>query len=67
MKSKDPNHIDIPWGYTKRTQAQVAEMLGITREEVAEIEQRALRKLREAMEEEGLTLEDFLPDPPGSV
>jgi DNA-directed RNA polymerase sigma subunit (sigma70/sigma32) len=41
------------------TQQEVAEVLGISRAAVAELEKKALRKLRNALKSKGYTLRDF--------
>jgi DNA-directed RNA polymerase specialized sigma subunit len=41
------------------TQQEVAEVLGISRAAVAELEKKALRKLRNALRAKGYTLKDF--------
>ena len=41
------------------TQQEVADALGTTRAAVADIEKRALRKLKRELEKRGYTLEDF--------
>lgn len=44
---------------TNMTQQEVAEVLGISRAAVAELEKKALRKLRNALRDKGYTLKDF--------
>lgn len=44
---------------TNMTQQEVAEVLGISRAAVAELEKKALRKLRNALRAKGYTLKDF--------
>jgi transcriptional regulator len=41
------------------TQQEVADALGTTRAAVADIEKRALRKLKVALQKRGYTLQDF--------
>lgn len=41
------------------TQQEVAEALGISRGAVADLEKKALRKLRNALRQKGITLRDF--------
>lgn len=41
------------------TQQEVADILGVTRAAVADVEKKALRKLRAALKERGFTLKDF--------
>jgi len=44
---------------TNMTQQEVADVLGISRAAVAELEKKALRKLRNALRAKGYTLKDF--------
>lgn len=44
---------------TDMTQQEVADAMGITRAAVQDIEKRALRKLRIALQKRGYTLQDF--------
>jgi DNA-directed RNA polymerase sigma subunit (sigma70/sigma32) len=48
-----------PW-QSDMTQQEVADAMGITRAAVQDIEKRALRKLKVALQKRGLTLEDFM-------
>lgn len=41
------------------TQQEVADALGVSRAAVAEVEKKALRKLRHALAQKGFTLKDF--------
>ena len=45
--------------------SDVARILGVTRQRVYQLEMRALRKLRAAMESEGLTFESIVPETKG--
>ena len=42
------------------TYEEIAKELGVTRSAARKIEQRALRKLRKALKEKGLTLGDYI-------
>lgn len=44
---------------TDMTQQEVAEALGVSRAAVAEVEKKALRKLRIALKKKGITMKDF--------
>lgn len=44
---------------TDMTQQEVADAMGITRAAVQDIEKRALRKLKVALQKRGYTLQDF--------
>jgi len=52
-------HRDGPDGMS---QQEVADLLGITRSRLGQIENAALRKLRKAALERGLSLADFFPE-----
>lgn len=47
---------------TTYTLEEVAEMMGVTRERVRQIQQKALMKIRRKLNREGKNLDDFLPD-----
>lgn len=47
------------------TLAEVADRLGLSRERVRQLEERALRKLRAALEADGLEVADVLAEPAG--
>ena len=51
---------DMPQAATMATYAEIAAELGVTRSAARKIEQRALRKLRKALKEQGLTLADYI-------
>lgn len=46
---------------TFATYEEIAEELGMTRSGVRKIEQRALRKLKRALDKRGMSLDDILP------
>lgn len=47
---------------TTYTLEEVAEMMGVTRERVRQIQQKALSKIKRKLQRDGLDLNDFLPD-----
>lgn len=47
---------------TTYTLEEVAEMMGVTRERIRQIQQKALMKIRRKLSREGKNLNDFLPD-----
>lgn len=58
-KRKDHQEITNQTTYTLE---EVAEMMGVTRERIRQIQQKALMKMRRKLSREGKNLNDFLPD-----
>ena len=58
---KRREHTEIT-NQTTYTLEEVAEMMGVTRERVRQIQQKALMKIRRKLSREGKNLDDFLPD-----
>jgi DNA-directed RNA polymerase sigma subunit (sigma70/sigma32) len=53
-RTGDPNITDTHAGLAIRSKSEVARLMGISRHRVAQLEEKALRKLREALRRQAL-------------
>lgn len=52
----------MPGSVVTLSRTDVARLYGVTNTRIAQIERRALRKLRDALEAEGLSFDDLMPE-----
>lgn len=60
MKEKPVKKFDDPYSGYNMTREEIGQHLGVSRQTVADIEKRAIEKLRKALKKAGVKKDDFV-------